>query len=559
MAMVFRHLLRAPALVVSALALLPTVGVAEPLIGVTATKATVTTFELPEVTAAAFGPGENPQCNAGRLIVARGGTVESLDLAGGSAQETKLFALALPSVSSFIYDNHLIRLGDDLIYSVEGWTHQDLPCMSDPRPCADPDWWDLFATHPAKGSSKSGARSAIWFFRSTNCGVSWSLQGMIDAATLAVQTHLDQTAKGLCGPPRPVEKMVCNDAAETEDLSTCPGAANQKLQKKSELGGFDGHYFAGHAESGRLVVSTMCVFGTQLTPGNDKRQHILAVSDNGGASWSARVVPRMGDPAERPTVEPLKGMWRAPVIALDDDQWAFVYGDESKMEVRVVADDPFTGTFSHADSLKVATWTKRGSGADEVPLDTHFRSVGRDLALNSVPAGSSQQPGVPGSSTAFQHFVQVASFSWNAGKTLRYRVHNVNLNGETVATATSSISPADSAESVLLGAFIQGQRASLYYWLEERTNGKFRVRYQVYNRGKPMLVKGVFKTQAPGIVQGASGEHTFTGSTAKFHGDYMNGAHYLGPNGTEHFVLVWNEVGTVAFAEVRVHGLNDSP
>lgn len=523
---------------------------AEPLSGVTSSPARVTAFVMPEVTAAAFGPGEHPKCAPGRLVLGSGGTVRSLDLAGGDEKKTSLKPLVGASVTSFIKDNHLVRMADDLVYSVEGYTHQALPCMAGARPCPKPSWWDFFATHPAKNHTEPGARSAIWFFRSQDCGVSWTLAGKIDAALLPVITHTNQTTKGLCGSPRPREQMVCDDADESEDLSKCPRRANQKFKKWAELGGFDGHYFAVHAESGRMVVSTMCVFGTQLTPGGDQRYHVLAVSDDGGAGWSARVVPRMGDPKKVPPVEPLRGIWRAPVMALDGDLWVSAYNDGT--EVRVVADDPLTGTFSDDKSITVTQWTPVQT-PDPVSLDTHLKSIGRGLALNPVPVGSTKPPGGP----IFRPLVQLASHTWVDGKLPRFRVHNVDLSSEGVTTATSLIAPAAAGESVLQGAFIQGRRASLYYWLEERPGGQFRVRYQVYHRGKPMVAAGFF--QSPGTIQGASGEHSFTGSTTTFQGDYVNGAHYSSETGTEHFIPVWNENGKVSFAEVRVLGLDDEP
>ena len=522
-------------------------GRAEPATGITSTAANVTTFVMPEITAAVFGPGEHTKCPAGRLFLGSGGRVRSLDLDGSNSQKTEFLDLGVEAVTSFIKDNHLIRMGEDLVYSVEGYTHEALPCMSGPRPCAKPSWWNFFATHPAKNHTEPGARSAIWFFRSSDCAATWTLAGRIDAALLPVTTN-GQKTNGLCGPPRPREQNVCK-ADESEDLSSCPRPSQQMFKKWAELGGFDGHYFAGHEESGRLVVSTLCVFGTKLTPGGDKRLHVLAVSDDGGAKWSARVVPQMDDPK----AEPIRGLWRAPVIAIDDDRWVFAYNEGTT--VRVVADDPLAGTFSEKQSIKIGEW-RPVDAPEPVPLDTHLRSIGRELALNLVPVGSTKPPGGP----VFRPLVQLGSHTWVEGKLPRFRVHNVDLESRGVTTATPLIAPADTGESLLQGSFIQGQRASLYYWLEERTGGKFRVRYQVYHRGKPMLTKGDLAIESPGIVEhSGGGDHTFTGLSTPFHGDYMKGAHYITDKGTEHFVLVWNENGKVAFAQVRVHGLTDAP
>jgi hypothetical protein len=90
------------------------------------------------------------------------------------------------------------------------------------------------------------------------------------------------------------------------------------------------------------------------------------------------------------------------------------------------------------------------------------------------------------------------------------------------------------------------------------------VRYQVYSQGKPLLTAGFFRTQKPGTVKDPGGQaHEFTGlgsdDPVEFQGDYLKGAHYLDSQDTEHFFLAWNENGTVAWAEVRVSGLDDSP
>ncbi len=114
-------------------------GRAEPtLTGVTSTAATVTTFPMPEVTAAVFGPGEHPKCPAGRLLLGSGGRVRSLDLDGGDAQKTEFKDFRGAAVTSFIKDNHLIRIGEDLVYSVEGYTHELFRCMSANPPASIP-------------------------------------------------------------------------------------------------------------------------------------------------------------------------------------------------------------------------------------------------------------------------------------------------------------------------------------------------------------------------------------------------------------------------------------
>jgi hypothetical protein len=523
-----------------------------PLRGVTSSSARVTGFSLPEVTAAVFGPNEHKACSTGRLFFASGPFLQATTLSGENLGATKITALLGETDSLVIKDNHLARLGDDLIYTVEGVTYTSLPCMSANPPCPKPVWWDTFTKYPAKDRTTPGARGTIWVFRSTDCGSSWKLTSTVDAATLQV-TDPDSAnpSKGFCGVPRPWEEVACKGDAKL-DPKKCPN--DQEVTKKwSEVGGWDGHYLGVDQETGRMVISTLCAFGagvsrraannpSNVLQGNDKRAHILVVSDDAGASWESKV-----------TLKP--GVWRAAVMPLDSDRWAFVYRESGK--VFLWAGDPLDGSFSKDEALEVAGFQGAGTPAP-VALDTHLAVVGLDLALNWVPVGSVSLPGQPGSHTALlRPLVQVASFNWDQGSVLQHQIHKVDLTQGGSKALTVPVRSDAPGQSVLQGSFIQGHRASLFYWLEERRNNVFRVRYQVYHEGKAMLTTtGLFKAQKAGTVNDSNGNpHEFTGKSGPFQGDYVKGAHYLSEQGVEHFVLVWNENGTVAFAEVRASGL----
>jgi hypothetical protein len=571
---------------------------AEPLTGVAGLHARVLPFGLlPEATAAVFGPGENSKCMEGRLAFAAGKFVGVTGLAGEdvilNGQKVGISDLNLLTGepdSSPIWDSHLTRVGDDLVHSVLGFTYTNLPCMTATSNCqapcmavdgnskCRPEWWNDFTQYPHRNNHKPGARSAIWVFRSSDCGLTWSLAGKVDAATLGVKDPEGKSTKGFCGVPRRWEEVACKNHRK-KDIKLCPNAADQAITRWSEVGGWDGHYLGADPETGRLVVSTLCAFGTgvsrRLASGvvdstgslklenNDLRHHIFVVLDDDGKPKSQASLPQPDK--QRPN----RGIWRGAVMPLSEDRWAFAYGENGK--VKLLIDDPLTGSFSKpvtvADFQGATTFTP-----PPWELNINHFAIGWDLALNRVPVGSTSVPGLPGAhQTLFRPLVQVASYTWKDGKVLRYQIHNVDPETNSSQAVGAAIRSDVEGGSVSEGAFIQGHRASLFYWLEERESNRFRVRYQVYSQGKPLLNKklfGVFaERQQPGSIKSAKNgivvEHEFVGlgteDSVDFQGDYMKGAHYLSAKDVEHFFLVWNENGKVAFAEVRVSGLNDLP
>lgn len=518
---------------------------------------------MPEVTAAVFGPQENLQsCPNGRLIFGSGGAhtgsgtrgafVATSGLSGQNPQVQDLSPLMGESAPHVIADNHLVRSGNDLFYTVEGVTWKPLPCLQKTPATCEKAWWNFFAEYPAKDKNTPGARSAIWVFHSSDCGSTWSLRSTIDAATLTVKDPDGKTVDGFCGVPRRWQEVACVPGSN-QNLKTC---STQITRKWAEVGGWDGHYLAVNPETGRLVISTLCAYGTGVSEraakdasnvlqDNDHRMHIFLVSDDDGKEWKSKV-------STQPAV------WRGPVMPLNDDAWLFVNRKDGK--VMLLVDDPLTGTFSMDEAIEVADF--QGVTATEPKpwkLRAHHGVVGRDLAINWVPTllGKPNPP-----KPVMKPFAQVASYTWEEGKVLRFQIHSVDLDDGSSKVLTAPIRAKRAQDSVAEGSFIQGQRASLFYWLEERENNKFRVRYQVYSQDKPMLRTLGF--QAPGTIRDAGGkEHEFEGAgtddSAPFQGDYVKGAHYLSEKETEHFFLVWNENGTLAFAEVRVIGLTDSP
>lgn len=584
---------------------------AEPLTDVVGLHARVLPFFLPEVTTAVFGPKENPACPEGRLAFAAGKFVQLTGLAGEEVLvKDKTGTLEFPvkvvdlnlltgePASSPIWDAHLARVGNDLVHTVMGFTFENLPCMAETEtsqcqhPCVEvnstcqPQWWDFFKEYPHDNKQTPGKRAAIWVFRSGDCGLTWSFTGKVDAATLKVKDPEGKTTEGFCGFPRRWEEVACKNQGK-KDIKLCPDAVDQEIKKWAEVGGWDGPYLSADPETGRLVISTLCAFGTgvsrRLASGvvdstrllkledNDLRHHIFVVSDDEGKTWHSQAsLPQQNQQ------KPRLGVWRGAVLPLSEDQWAFAYGKDEK--VKLLLDDPLNGSFSSDEAIAVAGFKKADRKANPFPwqLNTNYFAIGWDLALNRVPVGSTIGPGGQ-IQPLFNALVQVASFTWKDGKVLRYQIHNVDIHNADQEKPTPELVGAAirsdvAGRSVSEGSFIQGHRASLFYWLEERENNRFRVRYQVYSQGKPLLNKKFFNIfgdrQKPGTIKSVKNgivmEHEFVGlgtdnPPAPFQGDYMKGAHYLSAKEVEHFFLVWNQNGKVAFSEVRVAGLNDLP
>lgn len=481
---------------------------------ISATPAKVTAFFLPEVTAAAIGPGANPACPDGRLILASGVDLRRLALDGTDLGGLDLRTTIGETGADPIYDNHMLSLPDgSVIHTVEGitWSDDDVP---DPKPT----WWEQSIEYPAKGilPGRAGARAAIWVFRSTSCGDTWTLAGKVDAATLQVEDPGNGLPAGpQCGTLRPQE-------------------ANRV--KVSDGGGWDGHYLAVDPHSKRLVISTPCVFGTGLN--SSAAFQILVVSDDLGKTWKS-------------TISLPQNFWRAPVTPAIGGKWAYVWSDDKS--IRLAIDDPVNGTFSK--SIEVAPLTSlEGSPKDTFVMNPSSQAT-LDVAVNPFPVGAFTSSSGVTLKPSMRNLVQVSSASWDSTtKALTYRIHNIDSRGgapRLVSTIRSSVS----GESVLFGTFLQGHRASLFYWFEEVGPAKYRVRYQAYFRGKALLLSQ-FARQVPGTIRNADGSnHEFTAQDGKFHGDYMKGSHILESDGVERFILVWTENGFPAHAEVKISNL----
>lgn len=503
---------------------------------VSATPAKVTAFFLPEVTAVAIPPVRNPACPEGRLVFASGVDLARTNLDGTAVAGIGSSQIWLtPTIGETdphpIFDNHMVGMPDgSLIHTVEGITWSDIPGRK-------PAWWSQSVESPVKNSpGRPGARGAIWVFRSTNCGSTWTLAGKVDAATLAVEDPATGKPVGArCGTLR--LRRLCKDTSLRDRtlLKLCPQEAAQI--KLAEAGGWDGHYLAVDPDTSRLVISTPCYFGTGIN--TEGSMQILAVSDDLGQTWTS-------------SVSLAQATWRGPVAPVGDGKWGFVWYDGSS--IRLAIDDPVTGTFSK--STAVAPFTDVAAAVkDTYILNTNIPGA-MDLAINPTPVGSFKpSPGAP-AQPLMRNIIQVSSPTWSSStNAMNFQVHNLDPTSGAVKAAARRIESSVSGQSVLLGTFLQGHRASLFYWLEEVGPGTYRVRYQVYNRGKALLLNKL-GLQAPGTIQKeGGGVYDFTTTAETAHGDYMKGSHFLEPGGVERFFLFWNDKGNVAWAEVRVSNL----
>ncbi len=450
-----------------------------------------------EVTVAAFGPGEHPSCSDGRLFFASGASVQATTLDG----EHDLFwtaSLEETYPPRIIYDNHLVKLKSGaLLMTFEGATWSD---NLDPHP----RWWEWTVEYPAKGFSRPGARAAIWLFRSTDCGETWSALPPIDAAKLEVPaTRRGEPVAGLCGTPR----RIVDDGA-----------------KKAKLGGWDGHLLHADPYSGHLFLSTPCYYGAGEV-GEGAKQALVLRSTDEGSSWSVR--GHIG----------AQGGFRDP-LASRPDRVAYVYQRDSS--VRVATFPAAAPWFELWGSQEV----RRLSAADE-----------------TLPAGSryllnTNVYRIRGATRSAEGFLVSVPVFIDGG--LAHVLYDVDPSGADARVIDTLRAGAWSQgrNHTFHGTFVPGlpddpKTLNAFYWVESDyvpEESSYAVRFQVYADTTPIL-------ETPGTLTLANGTaytYPFEPDNGGFVGDYMGGAAYRGTDGSRNFVASWSESGRLHFNTITV-------
>jgi hypothetical protein len=452
-----------------------------------------------EVTAVAFGPGEHPSCPSGRLFFAKGKSVLATSLDGNREPITpNPWSAPIDETTDpyIIFDNHLVKAKDGaLLMTFEGGTWND---NLSPRP----SWWNWTIEFPAKGRSEPGARAAIWVYRSTDCGATWSPLPPIDAARLEVPHPVSgEPVVGLCGTPR---RRVKDG------------------EKKAALGGWDGHFAYADPHSGHVFLATPCAYGTD-TIDEERSRGLLLRSTDTGASW--RVIGH-GDGK----------VWRAP-LASHPDRVAFVYARGPS--IRAVT---FPASAPSVELLNGSHEVRHLTGRD-----------GNKTTATQVNTNIWRLRAVTPSANGF--LVSVPVYLAGALGHVVYEVDKSGANPREVDTIRAPRSGGERGDTVhatfVPGVADDSRRFSLFYWIQSRdasANSSFAVKFQVYADDRPLL-------ELPGVLtieNGVAYRYPFEDGGSRFVGDYMGGCAYRGADGARHFVATWSEGGRLHFNTVSV-------
>ncbi|HVG10414.1 MAG TPA: hypothetical protein VNM67_22100 [Thermoanaerobaculia bacterium] len=464
-----------------------------------------------EITTAAVGPGENRFCRDGRLFFADGSGVLATDLDGQAvvwpnpqrSPNPRTFGYRETFPPAVIADNHLVKLKDgSLVHTVEAITWND---NVSPKPA----WWDQTVEFPLKNEAHPGGRAIIYVRRSDDCGATWTRITDIDAATLTVPSSSGVPTKGLCGPPRLI----------------------QNPDKKSEGGGWDGHYLYADPYNGNLFLSTPCVFGTRVN-----REHflvLLLMSSDRGGSW--KVIGRLD------TVNDWADAWRMPISSLPSGHVAFGYlnWQLNQLKVAILA-PPYPLIDLTAKAAVLATFSpgELGPGAK---VDTHvpgYPTLARNPGKGFLVTTPEWKPAGSGTKQAHRFFNVPITLPLPGMKKEFPEIEAPGLADMIHGTLI------DGTPSTDLHAFYWVERSPVATTVEGQSQDALRVKFQVF-QGNTAILK------QPGVLTIADGK-PYAYRADSFIGDYMGGASYAGKDGSQHFVAAWSEQGVLRFNTISL-------
>jgi hypothetical protein len=483
------------------------------------------------VTTAIVAPGRNQDCLDGRILISEGYLTMSAKLDGSDRRIWRLpKASGDPEIHGetaspwIIHEQHMVSLRDGgVVQTVEAVTWND-----DLRP--HPAWWSWTQEYPLKGKSISGGRGTIYVYRTDDCGATWALISEIDAARLAVKeprgiptkdnpiatrgpflrayTTLPPTP-GLCGTPR------------RYDVSDQIGAP-PPVAKKSEAGGWDGHYLYFDPNTGVLVLTVRCACGTKDV-GQHLNQELWIASRDGGRSW---YVTRQTDQF---------GMFRMPVTSDGQGGVVTLYsvegeGGPSFRLQRIASDFAPHRWLDYRDGPIIALQAPARRTADQkqaAQVETY------DWAAPVLAPARGPGRGI-----------KAGVGKWLNGTRLVYDVYRVDANGANAAridSVTGLGADADALEAIFVDGPLD-HPVDLFYWIERvpRQDGPddSRIRFQIYAGEAAALAQ-------PGTLTLAQGRSYTWGYKKAFIGEYMGGGSYIGADGTLHFVTPWAQNGAL--------------
>lgn len=412
-----------------------------------------------EATVAVLPPKANSACTNGRVFFGSGSFIESIDLNAGpllvpkltdmSAQFDTTGDLSAPFVSA---DNHLVATRDgQLIYTIMGviWKDNISP---------HPEWWSQTKKNTLKNKKVEGGRGAIFVFRSTNCGDTWSRMPTIDAAKLKIAGEV-----GYCAWPR------VNDEKQT-----------------AEAGGWDGHYLHADKFKGNVYITTPCTSGKG-------ELGLVLMADQNLTSW--KVVHQVNGAF----------FWRAPITTLSNGSVIIAYGNFALNKAFIGRSAAPGGAF---DEKEVATLS--------IPSDIVSRAALPASMYAYTTLARITTRGTNGTKEGYQ----LATW-FDSGGDMAYNIqrheaaHTQNAGTMSGAKKGNSVLQGTFVEATGPEA-LGNDSPSIFYWLEQVGKGEFQVRFRPFIGGRAIAdsesISDVFSTPTfTGDYLGGTSYRTATG------------------------------------------------
>jgi hypothetical protein len=449
-----------------------------------------------ENTAKVLAPGDDNDCILGKITVVCGqtrpGKVVIRDLYTSSGQidvASTPVSVTIPydaSTEAIATDNQIIRLKDGgFMMMKNSYTWETLS----PKP----DWWNTDITMSSPGTIvHKGARNAIYFWKSKDCGKTWTAVSKIDAG---------KVLNGKYAWPQP------GSTAGTWGV-----------------GGFDRSEIYQDPWNGRIYVSGHGDAGPFEVSGNTKEHHneVIFYSDDEGKNWN--VIKEID-----------KG---APFVMTSTPNGRFYAfsssGGEPKLYYTTNPGDPMSlnggkTVYYNADNTKTAT----------VDNNAHIL---RSIQQNSISRASYDN-------TSSE--VRLAYSGVNSNGRQIYYLQHARINDATPSNAptitpTKIIEGADKAKySVTLGSFVdvdylgipsnKHSNKTIFYWVETSTGAN-----PVKNSAKYVLLYNGFGFTSDAAFLSKSNNAARYWTTTSGIGDYFSGG-FFWSNNELHYLCQWNE------------------
>lgn len=449
-----------------------------------------------ENTAKVLAPGSDNDCILGKVTVvcgeSRPGKVVIRDLytSSGDIDVTSSgTSVTIPydaATEAIATDNQIIRLKNGgLMMMKNSYTWESLS----PKP----DWWDTNITMSSGGSIvQKGARNAIYFWKSNDCGKTWTAVSKIDAG---------KVLNGKYAWPQP------GSTAGTWGV-----------------GGFDRTEIYQDPWNGRIYISGHGDGGPFETRAGTKEFHkeVIFYSDDEGKNWN--VIKEID-----------KG---APFVMTSTPNGRFYAfscsGGEPVLYYTTNPGDPMSlnngkTVYYNADNTKKA----------DVDKNSHI--------LRSIQQNSISRASYDNSSSE----VRLAYNGINSsGRQVYYlqhaRINDASPSSAPTMTPTKTIQAADKAKySVTLGSFVdvdyidipsnKPSNKTIFYWVETSTGSN-----PVKNAAKYVLLYNGFGfTSDPAFLSKSNGSPRYW-TTSSGIGDYFTGGFFWSNNQLNYFCQ-WNE------------------